>query len=130
MDARHQSVAEETLNQLVNFMNQYLQTEMDQVLAIRELHTDMRKILKYIYQYAKLEVDVDAILSKQNLLSVDRVGLPRLDNLLIPDKNSFMRVIDAIQAVLNQLDKGNRSPQFVAQVNGILEQYLRLHRHW
>lgn len=129
MDPRHQSIAQETLNELVDLINKYVRDSTDEVLAKQELHNDMRKISKYIYQYADMKVDVDGILSTKNILSIDTVLLPNLDKVLIQDKNSFMQVVDYIQSVLIDLDNSNRSPHFAAEVSKILNKYIRLHRH-
>lgn len=103
MDSRHESLEQEILNELIDLINGYVRDNLDDVLTDERLNQDIKKVAQYVYDYARLYIDLDSMLSKKNLLSIDVVPFPKIEELIIPDieiKHDFAAMIDGIKSVV------------------------------
>lgn len=99
MDARHESLAHETVNQLIEFINHYIAQHTDEVVSHMDLLEDMKMITSDIYQLAGRAIEVEAMLSRQNLLSTDVVCLPLIDEMVVED-NEFDEFLVNMEMIL------------------------------
>ncbi|MBX3708785.1 MAG: hypothetical protein KIT56_08605 [Gammaproteobacteria bacterium] len=105
MDPRHESFQEELLNQLITIINCYLKNNIDTIVVNQRLQDQIKNICNKIYPYLGLKVDVDGILSKHNLLSIDVVFFPKVTD---PEANkifredAFLTLIDEIYSIINE----------------------------
>lgn len=116
MDPRHESLSQEMLNQFIHLMNNYVRQNTDEVVTHDRLREDMKRMALYIYDYAHMRVDVEAMLSKKNLLSVDIVPLPSVNELTTREKD-FATVLRVLEKMLA---KSRRESPFYSKAQEIL----------
>jgi hypothetical protein len=103
MDVRHQSFKEALINQIITIINKYINENIDSLLKNESLQSEIKYICKHIYDYLNIPVDIDGILSKHNLLSIDVVMLPLVTD---PEANrilnngDFKKLINEIKLTL------------------------------
>src|SRR6185437_13346232 len=103
MDVRHQSFKEALLNQIITTINKYINENVDSLLENKSLQSEIKYICKHIYDYLTIPVDIDGILSKHNLLSIDVVLFPIISD---PEANrilnngDFKKLINEIKLTL------------------------------
>lgn len=104
MDARHETFQQEILNQVISTINQYIKNNTDDLLLDNILQDQIKEISKHIYLYSKIAVDVEGILSKHNLLSIDVVLFPLIldvnDEVFI--NSDFEQLLTTINAIIQQ----------------------------
>lgn len=126
MDSRHESLEQETLNELIDLINVYLRDNIDDVLTDERLNHDIREVAQYIYEYARYPINLGSMLSRKNLLSIDVVPLPKIDELIIPDidlisRPGFGAMLDGIRSVVvDHYPEAVCDQQFHEKVRGIL----------
>lgn len=116
MDSRHESLQQQTLNHLINVFNNYISQNIDTFLQKDELHNDVKEMAKTIYHCAGKQVEVELILAKENLLSIDRVPLPIIDEML-PNEEDFLKLLGEIKSVS---EKQNGDPDLRKSLVDIL----------
>jgi hypothetical protein len=107
MDSRHESLREGLLNHFIHILNAYIASDTDTLVEDDSLRHAIQSMCHQIYQFFGEAVDVDGILSKHNLLSIDVVLLP-----LIPDpepstllkKTEFSNFVNEMEMNINQLN--------------------------
>lgn len=123
MDPRHESLKRAALTQLIIVINHYIQHNIDDIFASDVIYNEVQGICKSIYTFIGIEVDVDTILSKQNLLSIDMVLFPHLDDIVESqfEVNDFNHLINTIKIFTHQTDNGSELTQ---NIHEILNNYL------
>lgn len=125
MDSRHESFEQETMNQCIELMNDYICKNTDELASKESLREDMRIISQYIYHFSHLPVDVDAVFSKKNLLSVDIISLPLIEE-MIGDVKNFPVMIKNIKLIIA---KRNRNDGFYKKLDDVISMHCTsLHR--
>lgn len=113
MDPRHESRAQEILNQIIELINQLLRETPADVIS----NPDIKTIAHLIYDYAQMKVDVDDTLAKHNLLSVDMVLLPHIEELITNVSiKPFSQFFASVETVLAKKDG-----RFYAELREILQ---------
>src|SRR5262245_46088474 len=79
MDSRHELFIQELLNQLITTINQYIIEKTDDLLIHQVAIDEIKEIAFSIFNYLPMDVDVEGILTKKNLLSIDIVAFPHID---------------------------------------------------
>jgi len=105
MDSRHESYKQEVLNQLISVINAYIKDNTDNVVVDYVVQTQIKEICKSIYQYVGAEIDIDGILSKKNLLSIDVVLLPMVadpEATVVLTQSDFAKVVEKIKLILQK----------------------------
>jgi len=121
MDSRHQSIEQELLNNLVYTINHYIVDNIDDFIEQDDLQAEFKEISFHIYAYAKQWVDIEGIFSKKNLLSIDTVLLPEVDEEFIGCANGdFAQVVKDIEDIINQ-HKDSHSAALQAKLKMILQ---------
>jgi hypothetical protein len=107
MDSRHEAHEQEILNSIINFINRYIQENIEEIIKKDHLRHNIKIIATAIYEYAQMWIDVEGVLSNKNFLSVDVVLLPPLHDSYVPQAK-FSEVIENINSVLqNDRSDGN-----------------------
>lgn len=104
MDPRHETKSQEFFNELIIFINYSMQKNPGELLSDTQSLSALQTIVKYIYRYANMWVDVENTLSAKNLLSKDVVLLPLISALILKrefDGLSFNEVIIEIQTLIS-----------------------------
>ena len=124
MDPRHEIIIQELSNDLILFINKYIQENLDDVLVDSELCSDINIITNSIYANTDIFVDVEKILSKKNLLSLDTVFFPLLHEAGFNKQNlaDFSRFFKQIELIADKDSDGDNS-EFYEQVLKILARY-------
>ncbi len=125
MDARHEPLQQEILNQLISKMNDYIKDNIDELVSNKILQDQIKAICKLIYYYSKLEVDIDGILSKHNLLSTDVVFFPAISEIenQISLEDDFAKLIAMIKSIVKQDKPSNQTnAYFFQQMDHIIQQ--------
>jgi|GEM_PF-5346697 hypothetical protein len=91
MDSRHESFKEGLLNHLINVINGFVQANTDSILANELLCGKISDICERIYEYLGVNIDIEDILSKHNLLSIDVVLFPTIAD---PEAGKILRETD------------------------------------
>jgi len=100
MDPRHESPERAALTQLIILINHYIQNNIDDIFANEMIYQEIKGICETIYFFLGVEVDVETILSKQNLLSIDMVLFPHLNDVTenkFHQSKEFNQVITTIK---------------------------------
>ncbi len=124
MDARHEPFQQEILNQLITTINIYIKNNTDKLVITATLHKAIKDICRHIYLYSKRDVDVDGILSKHNLLSIDVVFFPLVvvENNILSDTD-FNQLMLIIHSSINQDPSFHVSEKdFIQQIDQIIQQ--------
>lgn len=128
MDSRHETLDQEILNRFIHYLNQFIANNVDEILIQAWLANDIKRISQHIYDYAQIEVDIVNLLAKKNLLSIDLVQLPMIDDATlcrVERKNSdFSKMLNEIQFLIlkkNNIDMGRH--HFYAGLQQILSDY-------
>lgn len=85
MDVRHESFDQEVFNQLITIINKYLTENIDGILNYPPALNLIKEVTKTIFNDLHMDIDVDEIVAKKNLLSIDVVVFPHIDDLLKGD---------------------------------------------
>jgi hypothetical protein len=111
MDARHITLAQQISNEIIQFINRYVQDNTDDILSQHDLLEDLKEISKCLYEYADMTVDVESIFSKRNILSIDTVFLPHIEEgNLYKQRNTvdYMEFIEHVKShVSDRESEGN-----------------------
>lgn len=105
MDPRHESRELEILNEIIHFINHYIQQHAEEILAREKLRNDIKKIAKIIYHYAHKWIDVEGVFSNRNFLSIDVVLLPAITDVFI-SQSHFTEIVKNIESVIEKEKNG------------------------
>lgn len=106
MDPRHQSFKQGLLNELIGLINDYMHDHVDQLVQNEVLLIYLREICRLIYSYLDLKVDVEGILSRKNLLSIDMVLLPLATDpeaIKVLKDDDFFKLIEQLAYMQNNM---------------------------
>lgn len=101
MDPRHQSSDEYIFNEIIAAVNHYITDHVDYLCDMRnkKIRRYIKQVCQSVYEYAGVSVDIDAILAKKNLLSIDVVLFPYVrdeDFTKKHDHRMYMQVVRQI----------------------------------
>src|SRR5690349_21323472 len=105
MDSRHESFKEGLLNQLITIINNYIKDNTDELVIDHHTLIEISDICKRIYRYLGVEVDINGILSKHNLLSIDVVLFPHIpdpESRKILNESDFQTLMTEIKSISNK----------------------------
>jgi hypothetical protein len=119
MDARHEALEQSIVNELIEIMNHTMRERTEALLSNKALCDDIKAIATVIYHYAQMWVDVEGVISKQNVLSTDVVLLPMVITISTPEI-SFTQVMESIASVI---EKKSGSDVFYHDIQAILNKY-------
>ncbi|VVC75792.1 hypothetical protein AQUSIP_10890 [Aquicella siphonis] len=128
MDPRHESFKQGLLNHVISTINSYMKDNMDAFVASETSQEKARKICKHIYQYLGVAVDVDGIISKHNLLSIDVVMLPVVDDpeaRKILKQDTFLALLEHIHGILQQ-PASPQDDELSMRIHEVLTQYMSM----
>lgn len=105
MDPRHEPLKEAFLNHLITTINFYIQQHLNDLVNHPDVIHEIDCIAREIYRYLGIKVDVEAILSRHNLLSIDVVLFPSVAdteaNKILTDE-AFKKLVSEIKLILKQ----------------------------
>lgn len=104
MDPRHELFEQELLNQFITLINHYMTQYTDDLLHNQTFLDEIKELAHAIFDYLQSSTDVEEILAKKNLLSIDVVTFPHLDDpthdiFKVNDKQGLMEFIEKIHLI-------------------------------
>ena len=102
MDPRHETKMQVVLNHIISNINDYVTSHIDFVLNHPTLDRNLIKIIEWIETFSGQEIEAEALLSRQNLLSVDRVLIPHIEELNVSNPQEFMVLLNKIDALIQE----------------------------
>ncbi len=120
MDARHESLEQEAVNDMIHFINDYLCDHTDEILLDEPMRDEMKHLVTYLYEAVHQSVRVDDIFSKKNILSFDRILLPTMDEMVIA-RNGRRDFIEGMHHIATLLAQHRDHPLFYQTLQHILE---------
>lgn len=126
MDPRHESYKQGMLNHIINTINVYMKDHTDTFVVNDSAQEKIKHICKQIYRYLGVRVDVDGVISRHNLLSIDVVTLPVVEDpeaQRILKQDDFVRLIEDIYAGLNKMNGVSAEDELYARIRHVVEEY-------
>jgi len=125
MDSRHITLAQQISNEIIKFINRYVQDNTDDILLQHDLVEDIKDISKCLYEYADMTVDVENIFSKKNMLSIDTVFLPYIEEGNSYKQQNTMDYVEFIEHVKSHVSdrESEGNDEFYDQIFKILSRY-------
>lgn len=126
MDARHESFKQDVINHLLTLVNQYVAEQTDHLVADSDCLAEISHLCEPIYDYVGIDVDVHNILSKHNLLSIDVVLFPHVDDPEASQSLSeagFKKLIAQIKLALTSNTSSSGNNTLKTNILNILAEY-------
>lgn len=127
MDPRHESFKQGLLNHIINTINLYIRDNTDAIVQSPFLLNAVRGICKRIYAYLGVPVDVDEIISRQNLLSIDVVMLPAVEDPeagKILNEDDFLHLLEYIHEELQRSALAAHHDKLSDCIHDVLTQHI------
>ena len=114
MDPRHESKEQLIINKIITLVNQFLMQQSTLLYTNFSIFQIIRDLTMHLYHFAELSIDVDSVLAKRNLLSLDAVLFPTITELTLSDekKLQFLELCQSIQNLSNKNENVDLS-QFI-----------------
>ena len=114
MDPRHESKEQLIINKIITLVNQFLMQQSTLLYTNFSIFQIIRDLTMHLYHFAELSIDVDSVLAKRNLLSLDAVLFPTITELTLSDekKQQFLELCQSIQNLSNKNENVDLS-QFI-----------------
>lgn len=121
MDPRHVSLEIHLFNQIISFINTYREEHLDEMMLDEKLLAEIKNICTLIYSCVHLWRDMNTLLSKKNLLSIDTVPLTLISTEAVIDQREFANAFYQLKVIAEKNDKPS---DFYTRFSGYIKDYL------